>query len=219
MRHNKKTKIAEMVNKYRNDYRFSTMLTSSISWCVNIAFSLFNGIFGLIQLSVWHLSVCVYYIFLLGIRGHILLSIRKRRDQRAVYIRTHIFLIFMNLSMIIPIAVMVVGERGYTYGLIPAITVAAYTTYRITMATIQLKKSRKSSWPLVKELRVINFVDALMAVITLQNTLIMANGGMSGGMKTLCVWTNGGIFLLMLCTVIRSFFLVKQLTKHDCDNL
>lgn len=210
MRHDPKAKIAELIDKFRSDYQHSTMITSGLSACVNIAFSLFNGIFGLIHFSVWHLSVCVYYIFLLGIRGHILMSVRKQRLPRPVYIRTHVFLILMNILMIIPISIMVRGERAYTYGLIPAIAIAAYTTYRITMAAIQLKKSRKNNSLLIKELRLINFVDSLMAIITLQNTLIMANGGMTGEMKTLCSWTNGGIFLLMLCTVIRSFYLVKS---------
>ena len=217
MEHNKKAKTAEILKKYRGDYQLVTMITSGVSACINTAFSLFNGIFGLIHFSVWHISVCVYYAFLLGIRGHILFSIRKKREPRAVYIRTHIFLLLMNVSMIFPIALMVNGEREYTYGLIPAIAIAAYTTYRITMASIQLKRSRRIGSPLIRELRTINFVDALVAVITLQNTLIMANGGMTGGMKTLCAWTNGGIYLLMLYAIVRSFSFVKKSAEYRHD--
>lgn len=215
MNHDPKAQITKIMKKCRSDYQLITMITSGVSACINTAFSLFNGIFGLMHRSVWHVSVCIYYAFLLGIRGYILFSIRKKREPRAVYIRTHIFLILMSVSMIFPIALMVNGKREYPYGLIPAIAIAAYTTYRITMASIQLRKSRTSSSLLVRELRTINFVDALVAVITLQNTLIMANGGMTGGMKTLCAWTNAGIYFLMLFAIICSFSFVKRSTTWE----
>lgn len=217
MSRNRKAKMMEMVRKYRSNYQFSTVFGSGASACVNIAFLLFNGIFGLLHLSAWHLSVSLYYIFLLGIRAHILISISRRRAPRAVYIRTHIFLILMNLLMITPVAIMVIGEREYSYGLIPAIAMAAYTTYRITMSVIQLKRSKKSRSLLVKELRVINFLDALLALMTLQNTLIMANGGMTAEMRVLCAWSNGGIFALILCTVIRSFAFVRGFSAQQTD--
>lgn len=212
-----KARFIEIVKMYRSDYQLATMITSGISAGINIAFVLFNGAFGLLQRSVWHLSVFVYYVLLLGIRGHILVSIRKKRAVRPVYIRTHLLFILMNLSMILPIAMMVNGEREYDYGLIPAIAMAAYTTYRITMASIHMIKSRSSRSPLVKELRAINFVDSLVALMSLQNTLIMAKGGMTNEMKTMCAWTNGGMFFLMLLVSVRSFFLIRTICTPGND--
>ena len=60
--------------------------------------------------------------------------------------------------------------------MIPAISIAAYTTLKIVMASVNLKKSKKTSDILIKELRNINFIDALMSVLTLQNTLITVKG-------------------------------------------
>ena len=51
-------------------------------------------------------------------------------------------MIFMDMCLIAPIAYMVIGERSYVYGLIPAIAMAAYTTYRITMGIINLVKCK-----------------------------------------------------------------------------
>lgn len=55
--------------------------------------------------------------------------------------------------------------------------VFAFTTYKLTMASIQIRKQKHGSHNniLVTELRTINFIDALVSVLTLQNTLIMVN--------------------------------------------
>ncbi len=52
---------------------------------------------------------------------------------------------------------------------------AAYTVYKITMASINLKKRTRSADRLVRLLRVISFIDALVSILVLQNTLIMVN--------------------------------------------
>ena len=116
----------------------------------------------------------------------------------------------MDVSLIGPIYVMVSGERSYTYGLIPAIAMAAYTTYRITISIIHFRKSRKKDNSLLFELRMINMTDALVAVLSLQNALIIANGGMNEGMRTLTAWTSGGIYLVIVLITIMTFIKVQR---------
>lgn len=205
-----KSGISRLVQSYRNDYIFATAIAAGISACVNIAFVLFNGIFGLIHASVWHISIFVYYAMLLLIRGHILVSLRRKRAQRPVYIRTHAFLVLLNLSLIVPSAVMIYGQREYKYGLIPAIAMAAYTTYRVIVSAAHIKRSKKSGVLLIRALRTINLADSLVAVMSLQNTLIMANGGMTAGMRTLCAWTNGGLILLIFLITLFSFLEIRH---------
>ena len=123
---------------------------------------------------------------------------------------TYLLLLVMDVSLIGPIYVMVSGERSYTYGLIPAIAMAAYTTYRITISIIHFRKSRKKDDSLLFELRMINMTDALVAVLSLQNALIIANGGMNEGMRTLIAWTSGGIYLVIVLITIMSFIKVQR---------
>lgn len=216
MRHFPKTPITKLIRSFRSDYRFATLFTSGLSTLADVAFVAFNGIFGSVYRSVWHLSIFAYYALLLAIRGHILISIAKKRPQRQVCLRVHILLILMSLALFFPARSMVFGEREYHHGLIPAIAVAAYTTYRIVMASVHLKRGKRDGRPLIKLLRTIGFADALVAVMTMQNTLIMANGGMVEEMKTLCAWTNGGIILSVVSIVLHSFVRVgKTLAPTD----
>ena len=121
----------------------------------------------------------------------------------------------MNISLVVPVAVMVTGGRSYTYGLIPAIAMAAYTTYRITMSIIHYRKSRAipNANILAAELRTINVIDSLVAVLTLQNTLIVTNGGMTDGMQTLSAWTSAGILVLIAVITVQS--LLRIILESD----
>ena len=96
------------------------------------------------------------------------------------YLTASVLLLVLNVSLIVPISLMVLMQKPVNLTLIPAIIMASYTTYRVIMAAIHLKKRAISSNILVRLLRTINFIDALVSVLTLQNTLIMVNANAEG---------------------------------------
>ncbi len=63
---------------------------------------------------------------------------------------------------------MVLQQKNVNYSEIHAIMIAAYTVYKIVTATINFIKTRKSNHLSVKILRNINFVDALVSILSLQ---------------------------------------------------
>ena len=70
---------------------------------------------------------------------------------------------------------MVVLDKPVSMGLIPAIAMAVHTARKITIASIHMGRQRRRAGGniLVAELRTVNFMDALVAILTLQDTLIM----------------------------------------------
>ena len=177
--------IMGFIDMWKADYHFKTLATSTLSALVGLGFTVFNVVLGIIYKSVWNISISVYYVLLAIVRGIVVHSQRKvnvadnqkkQEQYKRIYFKTHILMIFMDMCLIAPITYMVIGERSYEYGLIPAIAMAAYTTYRITMGIINLGKSRKQENILIRELRTVNLQDSLVAVLTLQNALIIANG-------------------------------------------
>lgn len=203
-----KQRIKDFQKIWKSDYYFSTVFSSAISTLISIVFALYNGALGIVYQSWWHGLICVYYLHLATIRA-ILIGTR-RKNQKTIRMITYLLLLVMDVSLIGPIYVMVSGERSYTYGLMPAIAMAAYTTYRITISIIHFRKSRKKDKSLLFELRMINMTDALVAVLSLQNALIIANGGMNEGMRTLTAWTSGGIYLVIVLITILSFIKVQR---------
>ena len=203
-----KQRIKDFQKTWKSDYYFSTVFSSAISTLISIVFALYNGALGIVYQSQWHGLICVYYLLLATIRA-ILIGTR-RKNKKTIRMITYLLLLVMDVSLIGPIYVMVSGERSYTYGLIPAIAMATYTTYRITISIVHFRKSRKKDKSLLFELRMINMTDALVAVLSLQNALIIANGGMNEEMHTLTAWTSGGIYLVIVIITIMSFIKVQR---------
>lgn len=203
-----KQRIKDFQKTWKSDYYFSTVFSSAISTLISIVFALYNGALGIVYQSWWHGLICVYYLLLATIRA--ILIETRRKNQKTIRMITYLLLLVMDVSLIGPIYVMVSGERSYTYGLIPAIAMAAYTTYRITISIVHFRKSRKEDNSLLFELRMINMTDALVAVLSLQNALIIANGGMNEEMHTLTAWTSGGIYLVIVLITIMSFIKVQR---------
>ena len=218
-----KTSIKIFVAIWKENFRFRTLFSSAVSSVIGLIFIIFNGVLGVVYSSLWHGTICIYYIFLTIVRVIIVFGLRKeeyRHETNAVSFRirvskiTHCLLLVVNLSLIVPISIMVHGDRNYEYGLIPAIAMAAYTTYRIVISIINLKKAKKQSNCLIREVRVINMIDTLVSILTLQNALIIANGGMGSEMKTLATYSSAGIFALIVFVTVRSMIVNRQETLN-----
>ena len=112
---------------------------------------------------------------------------------------------------------MVVLDKPVSLGLIPAIAMAAFTTWKITMASIHISRQRHRSGGnvLVTELRTVNFIDALVAVLTLQNTLIMVKRteGSANSMLPLSAATSAAVYIVIVFITVQ--MLRKGLRQTD----
>lgn len=211
--------ISKFLDMWKDDYQFKTVASSALSALIGLCFTIFNAALGIIYKSVWNGTICVYYVLLAIVRGTIVNAHKKEDDRhpkkgyakrKKIYFITHFVMILMNIALIAPIAYMIIGENHYKYGLVPAIAMAAYTTYRITMSIIHMKKAGKEDNILVKELRVVNFQDSLVSLLTLQNALIIATGDGMQSMITLTAWTSGGIWLAIVFFTVKSFAAIRK---------
>ena len=210
--------LRDFFSRWRKDYDFRTFVNSSGSLLATAAFALYNGFLGIYHASLWHGVICVYYLLLILIRGTLIFSERANarktdpdriaRDRKRTVTGASVLLLFLNFSLVVPFELMVMQERPVSLTLIPAIAMATYTFYKITVASMNLKKKNKSDNPTVRLLRTINFVDALVSIAVLQNTLIMVNAGSDrGSMLTLTAITSGAlwtaIMILSVSTLIK----------------
>lgn len=200
------------INRWKTDYDFKTIVSSFGSLAVTMIFALYNGFLGVYHRSLWHGTICVYYIILVLLRGLIIAAEKKISPQikggearNRVYLIASVLLLILNTSLVVPIAIMVKQQKPVDLTLIPAIAMAVYTTYKIIMASINLKRRSRSGNVLVRLLRTINFVDALVSIITLQNTLIMVNAkGQDTKMITLSAFTSGAIWAAVLALSVTA---------------
>lgn len=202
----------KFIRRCKDDYDLRTIAAAAASLGATAAFALYNGALGLRHSSLWHGAISAYYLLLAALRGTIigLERYESRRGRRTGMgfrgtFALSALLLVLNLSLIVPIALMVKLQKPVRMTLIPAISMAAYTTVKITMASIHLRRRRRSSDRLVRLLRTISFIDALVSILTLQNTLIMVkSGGNELQMLPLTAATSAVIWLAALGLSIRA---------------
>ena len=201
-------KIKTWIAKWKTHYDFKTVASAVGSLAVTMVFAIYNGFLGIYHSSVWYGTICVYYMVLAGLRGTIIFFQRKQREKSGekVYITASVLLLILNISLIVPVSLMVIQQKPVNMTLIPAIAMAAYTTYKITMAAINLKRRRKSADNLIRMLRTISFIDALVSILTLQNTLIMvsARGNLSEILPLTAI-TSGAVWAFILLLSVSAF--------------
>ena len=87
---------------------------------------------------------------------------------------------------------------------------AAYTTFKISVAVYNYVKTRRNYGLFVKMLKNISLADALVSVLVLQYTLVMIFGnGVTGDMFTLCAITTffiwGFITVHAVAAIVSAF--------------
>lgn len=177
-------RVARFLRAWRKDYSYQTLMSAAVSFGCTVLFALYNGYLGFRYGSVWHGSIGIFYLLLMVIRGIVLLTEKRNRKRfeaernrcrRRTFLISSALLLALDLALIWPISMMVVLDKPVSMGLIPAIAMAAYTTWKIIMASVHIGRQRRRPGGniLVAQLRTVNFIDALVAILTLQNTLIM----------------------------------------------
>ncbi|MCR4891633.1 MAG: hypothetical protein K5989_05590 [Lachnospiraceae bacterium] len=172
----------EFAEKLKTDHDFKTVLEAVASLIITGGFGLYHGFLGLHYLSLWHGSICGYYLILIILRGFILFiesRVSKNPDRKRyrirIYLVVSILLLLMNISLIVPVSLMAKFQKPVNMTLIPALAMALYTTYKIIVSSLNFRKRFRNSDNLLRLLRTISFIDALVSILTLQNTLIMVS--------------------------------------------
>ncbi len=215
--------LKTILSNFMHKRSFRWYLLAGVSLLANLAFAVYNFIVGVLFRLVWNFSVSFYYLALLLVKAVILYREQKWRSYPAPQIQEKrlalfrlesVFLLLVDFALIAPIVLLVLQKKNSAdIGMIPAIAVAAYTTYRIVLACINYSRSKKSDNLTLYGLKMIHLKEAIVSIITLQNTLIAVFGNASD-MAVLTAWTSVGMFLSSLALSIFQFFFLQKWKKR-----
>lgn len=211
-------KIREAYNRFfKSEHRI--LLTALLSSITTLLFALYNGYLGLRFGDIWGISIAIYYLFItiarmicLGIEKKLKGNEDKSKDiiRRKVYAGMSIFIFFIDICLFVPITLMVVCPKDVSFGIIPAIAFATYTTYKIIMAIVNYNKTKKMGNLTYIFLRELSIIEALTSILSLQHILIMVKGGMTDDMLFLSAISSFGILTII---ILFSFFTTKKMIK------
>ena len=189
----------------------------SLRLILGLIYSLYNAIIGLLMGSVWHITISVYYTLLLAVKVIVYSCLKSKNTDKMstrIFITTCILLFLISLSLIAPVILMITNERPVIFPLEIAIVIAAYTTYKVTVAVIVFVKKRRTTNILISEIVSISMIEAILSILTLQNTLITVNDGAGDpGLTVLSAVSSAVGIAAILYLVLRLILLYFRLKK------
>ena len=144
----------------------------------NMAFAVYHLVFGIFAKSIWMLTLGVYYLILSIIRFFVL---RTKKNCNVSTRVTGIMLMILAIPLLGSTILSVIRDRGYNLHMIIMIAMAAYAFTKVTIATVNLIKSRHGTDTKYIMLRNISFADALVSIFALQRSMLVSFEGMNEG--------------------------------------
>ena len=168
--------------RFLDDHTFRIILTTLPAFLINVAYTVYNGVIGIMNQSVWFITMAVYYS-LLGIMRFCAVSMGRkisqledkqliRKKELSVIKTDGILILVLNLALSGVVLLTIAQDTAKRYSEIMVISIAAYTFYKITMAVVNMIKVRKTQSPILITIRNIGVADALVSVLTLQATML-----------------------------------------------
>ena len=153
-----------------------TLKFALVSLLFNVAFGAYHLMFGIASDSWWLLNLGSYYLILSIVRFAVLCAKSK---ERFIAKFTGWMLMVLSIPLAGTVILSVVRDRGHEFHMIVMIAMAAYAFTKITLATINLIKSRRSASAWLITLRNISFADAFVSIFALQRSMLVSFEGMT----------------------------------------
>ncbi len=184
------SKKGRFFQRLREDYAFRTLFFAALSFALNVAFGLFNGVLGILYLSYWHLSLSAYYILLAFLRGGVLRYHQKRKNRQSEtapsqtserterlfevknYRSRGILLLFVHLALSIAVTELVFEVNTFFYPGWTIYGVATCAFYNITAAIVHIRRASKTENCSVRAVRCVNLASGTVSILALQAALL-----------------------------------------------
>ncbi len=209
-----KFSFTRFIVDYLGYRKFVYMIWSFILTCGYVSVNLFLGVS---LKSIWYCSLAGYNLFLLLMRGSILLYHNNRRKnkgrsfyedklyQAKTYLTCGILLSILNIALSVAISEVIFHNMHYNYYSWTIYAFALFTFYKITMAIYRKIRYRKDTDLTERAARSFNLAGACFSVMGLQTALLstFAHTSLNTGLYN----TITGL-VVSITTVTLSFIMV-----------
>ncbi len=197
----KKFRSTKVGEKYMTDVRFRAGVSLYQGFFINLLYIVMKLVSGIVYRSAWFIALAVYYILLAVMRFLLVrrLNIQDEAAELRRYRLCGIMLLFMNQALTGIVVFMVRQNRGFDYPGFLIYAMAAYSFYAVTVAIINIVKTRRHKSPILSAAKAINLVAAMVSVLSLETAMLAQFGGEDNAEfnRTMTGATGGGV-----CTIV-----------------
>ncbi len=175
-----KTQIGSRILSH---YGFRTVAFSGLSMAFNILYVIMHVVLAVTLSSFWYGSLALYYGLLVALRSGLVLYHRKKGSlddqsktliERRKYCSCGIILMIIPLCLVVPILQIAFLDKAFVHQGWTIFAFAAYAFYKISMAIVNVYRSKKQSDLTVRALRNVGLADAFVSIFSLQTALLYA---------------------------------------------
>lgn len=191
-----------MFEQFLTDTEYKTKISLYLSLIINILYSVYEAVFGMLYHSIWFGTVACYYMILSSERFLLLKYIHKKNCPTTILYRKYRFcgILLMALNIVtcgMCILVICNGQTA-TYPGHMIYAVAGYCFYNLGFAIFNVVKTHKSTNPIYGASKILNLSTALFSMFTLQNAMIAKFGTDREFQRMMNVITGAVVFLILL---------------------
>lgn len=212
-------------NRYMTDIDFKEKTSLGVSLAINLAYSVFKLVTGVLYSSFWIGAVAVYYMILSLLRFILLRYMNSDKEKKGLlheYKQSRlcgILLLILNLSLTGIVFQMVWQNRGYFYPGTLIFAAAAYTFYTVGSSMVDIIKCRKYKSPVLSAAKNIRFAAALVSLLSLETAMLVQFGDDEAYRFLMTSLTGCAVCLIVLGTsiymIIQANRSIKSLQKRE----
>lgn len=187
------------------ELEYRMVLTAAVSFFINLLYALYNGRLGILNKSLWFVTMCAYYTILSTMRFCAVLCSRKgclstSADMTYFVMKLSGVLLAVLSFVLTGVVYISLSENiAAKYNTIVMITIATYTFYKIAMAVMRAVKQKENPSPLLLVIRTIGYADVAVSVLTLQRSMLASFGEMTDTKAhTMNILTGAAVCLFVL---------------------
>lgn len=192
--------------RYLTDAYFRNRVSLYTGLAVNLAYIVLKLAAGVYYRSAWFIALAVYYILLAAMRFLLVrrLNVQDEASELRRYRLCGILLLLMNQALAGIVVFMVHQDRGFAYPGFLIYAMAAYSFYAVTVAVINIVKTRRHKSPILSAAKAVNLVAALVSLLSLTTAMLAQFGGEDDPAfrRTMTACTGGGVCTAVIAMAI-----------------
>ena len=205
----------EIGRRWIREQQFRAVFSAAVSLLINILYTFYHGVLGVLNHSLWFTAMFAYYVILSAMRFSVVLFAWKQRSS--AFEDTEYFAVKLCGGLLVLLSLVLAGvvyislsqDVAVKHHEIVMIIIAAYTFYKITVTVIRAIKQRRNAVPLLAVIRTIGYAEAAASVLTLQRSMLASFGSADRGEAALMNGLTGTtacllILLLGIVTILKS---------------
>lgn len=165
-----------LVDRYFSDADFNARVSLYVSLGINLGYSLFTVIAGILYSSVWWGALSGYYLLLSLMRFLLLRGLKTSAPPYRRCLVCSVLMLALDVALSVVVTLMVLQSKSATYPGVLIYAVAAYTFYHISVSLIDAARYRKSREPLLITSKAIRLAAALVSLFSLEAALLTRFG-------------------------------------------